>query len=147
MCIGLYKGDTLLQAISFSKPRINKNYDWEIVRLATKINYNVSGGIQKLRKHFPEGSMISYCDLDKFTGNVYEKLGLIKVSENRPSYFWYSGKTGPISRYRCQKKNLPKLLGESFREDMSEAENMFASGFRRYWNSGQAVYVTAQLWP
>lgn len=137
---GLYYNGELIQAISFSKPRFNKTYDWEIVRLATKIGYSVIGGIQKLKKYFPEGSIISYCDLDKFSGNVYKTLGLDLISEVRPSYFWYSYKTGILSRYQTQKKNLSFLL-ENFDPEKSEAGNMFASGFRRYWNSGQAVYA------
>ena len=61
LALGLYKGNELVSIMTFGKPRYNKNYDYEIIRLCSK--YNVIGGNEKLFKGFTDkikGSIISY---------------------------------------------------------------------------------------
>ena len=68
-CKGLYYNNELVCLMSFGKPRFNKNYDWELLRLCTKQNYTVYGGASKLFHSFQlDGSIISYCNEDKFSG-------------------------------------------------------------------------------
>lgn len=78
---GLFDGDELIIEMTFGKPRFNKRYDWELLRLCTKKNSIVNGGASRLFKHFCEdfsGSIISYCNESKFNGNIYSILGFTK---------------------------------------------------------------------
>lgn len=41
--LGLYKDNELIEIMTFGKPRYNKNYEWELLRLCTKPEYKVVG--------------------------------------------------------------------------------------------------------
>lgn len=42
--IGLYYKDILVQIMTFGKPRYNKNYEWELLRLCSHNEYQIIGG-------------------------------------------------------------------------------------------------------
>ena len=142
-CLGLYDGDELVMLMSFGKPRYNKTCEWELLRLCTKHNVAVIGGAQKLFKyfisHYNPNSIVSYCDLSKFEGNVYSKLGMTLAHESDPNYHWVRFNE-VYTRYQTQKHNLPKLLGKSFDFMLSEADNMINNGFVKIYDCGNAVY-------
>ena len=140
---GLYFEDELVSVMTFGKPRFNKNYDYELIRFASRLGIQVIGGASKLLSHFKKrhsGSIISYADRRYSTGGLYRALGFEKISESRPNYWWV-GQGTRLSRYQCQKRNLPKVLGDAFDESMSESENMAANGFCRMFDCGNLVYV------
>ena len=90
--LGLYQDEELIQVMTFGKPRYNSHYQWELLRLCTKSEYYVVGGAEKLFKHFirdynPE-SIISYCDMSKFTGDVYLRLGFKQTTKPQPREHW-----------------------------------------------------------
>lgn len=82
---GLFYNNELVQLMSFSKLRYNKNEirgenNWEIIRGCPGSNNIVIGGVSKLFSHFirdynPD-SVFSYCDFNKFNGKSYEELGM-----------------------------------------------------------------------
>lgn len=82
---GLFYNDNLVQLMSFSKLRYNKNEikgenNWEIIRGCPGSNNIVIGGVSKLFSHFirdynPD-NVFSYCDFNKFNGKSYEELGM-----------------------------------------------------------------------
>jgi len=76
--LGLYHEGDLLAIMTFSKPRFNKKYEWELVRFATKNYTHIPGAFTKLLSAFKkqyEGSIITYADLSYSEGNVYKKNG------------------------------------------------------------------------
>ena len=89
---GLYYNNELISIMSFDKPRYNKNYQWEIIRYCS--SKNVIGGAEKLFNHFIKdynpSSIVSYCDLSKFSGRTYKKLGFVPIRVNVPSLHWYN---------------------------------------------------------
>lgn len=144
LCLGLYFEDELVYAMSFSRNRFSKEVCWEIVRAASLLKTRVHGGAGKLFKQFLNlenpNKVISYCDISKFTGNTYKALGFKFSHTSKPNYFYSKGSI-VISRYQAQKHKLKKLLGDSYDESISESNNMFNNGFRRYWNCGNDVFV------
>ena len=98
VCYGLFYKDELIQLITFGKPRYNKKYEYELLRLCTSSDFRVVGGSEKLFKHFENVlqpmSIISYCDNSKFNGNVYKRLGMTLLDYGQPSKHWYNMKTG-----------------------------------------------------
>ena len=137
-----YKGE-VVEVMTFGKPRFNKGYVWELLRLCTAPDLVVVGGASKLLSWFEKyhsGSIISYCDRRFSTGNVYEKLGFVKLRETSPNYFYVKNGT-VLSRYQCQKSQLAKLL-DNFDPNLSEAENMKKSGYLRVFDCGNLVFVT-----
>ena len=139
--LGLYYKDELIQVMTFGKPRYNKNYEWELLRLCTKFSYKVIGGTEKLFKYFIDNynpkSVISYCDLDKFTGNIYSRLGMEKTLITSINYKWINLKTNEVlTRYKTQRH----LLNET-NKNLSELDIMRYKGYVKIENSGTDTYI------
>jgi len=140
--LGLFYENELISIITMSKSRFNKNYDWEIVRFANKINLNVIGGFSKLLKYFRQnysGSIITYADKRYSNGDLYRTNGFEELKDSKPNYFYIKQKK-LYSRIQFQKHKLKDQL-ELFDDNISEAENMFNNGYRRIWDCGNKVFV------
>lgn len=140
---GLYYNNELIEIMTFGIPRFNNEYNFELLRLCTKQGYTVIGGASKLfkfaLKHLKD-SIITYCDLSKFNGTVYKKLGMTLINITVPNYMYINLDTlETLSRYSCQKQ---KLLKKNYgTADMTEAEIMKQLGYIRIYNSGNACYI------
>lgn len=140
---GLYFEEKLVALMTFSKPRFNKNYNYELIRYCSKIGYNVVGGASKLLAYFRKlhnGSMVSYADRRYSDGNLYNKLWFAKIGVSKPNY-WYVKNNEKLNRYRCQKHKLAKLLGNGYDENLSEYENMVLNGYNKIYDCGNLVYA------
>jgi len=131
-----------IQAVmSFSKARFNKQYQWELVRYASK--NTVVGGASKLLKHFITQnlpvSIISYADLRWNTGAMYEKIGLTFSHTTLPNY-WYITNKGLEHRSAFQKHKLKNKLA-LYDPNKSEWQNMEDNNFYKFWDCGNNVYV------
>lgn len=143
--IGLEHDGELVSLLSVSKSRFNKKYQYEITRFCNALNTNVVGGASKLFKYFINNfevkSCISYADLRFGFGEVYEHLGFIKESCNKPAYWYYHLRKFTFeNRMKYQKHKLQKLL-KDFDPDLSEVENMRQNNYVRIWDCGNLVYV------
>ncbi len=146
IALGLYIDNSLLSIMTFGKSRFSKIADTELLRVATKKDCIIVGGFEKLFKYFlvtfSGKSIVSYCDRSKFSGDLYRKIGFTSESKIQPGYFWTQGNY-PISRQRCQKRNLSKWL-INYDKDKSESDNLFSQGYRRYWDCGQQTWIFRQ---
>lgn len=107
--IGLIYKWNLIMAMSFWKPRYTDDYEREILRLCTHKDYSIIWGASKIFKHFVElvepNSVISYCDMGKFDGKVYEQIWFDLLQRNSPSrHRRFTGISRP------EKKKLEKEL-------------------------------------
>jgi very-short-patch-repair endonuclease len=139
----LYDFMELVAVMSFSKPRYNKNYDYEIIRYATKKNYSVIGGFSKLLKNFVKlynpKNIISYADRRYSNGNVYLKCGFKKIDCSKPNYFYIEKDFTRSSRVKYQKHKLKNIL-ETFDPNLTEWENMQLNNYDRIWDCGNLVF-------
>lgn len=146
--LGLFYNGELIQIMSFSKPRFNKKYEWEIIRECTKCGYGVVGGKEKLFKNFVRlydpRSIISYCDKRYFTGESYLKLGMKQLPDTSSSYVYAKYNCATRSRYMCQKQNLKKWL-KTYDSSLSQYDNMIAAGYSRMYDFGQHVFEWTNL--
>ena len=143
--IGLFYNSELVQVMTFGKPRFNKKYEYELIRMCSKLNTTVVGGASKLLNYFERtytpASIISYANRRWSMGNVYEKLGFTFSHNSEPNYFYFKpNKLELESRNKFQKHKLSKLLVD-FNPKISESANMFNNGYRRIYDCGQKVYV------
>ena len=137
---GLFFENELVAAMSIVKSRFRKDEEWEMSRLAFKLHHVIVGGASKLLKQFKDYSMISYADLCIGDGQVYEKMGFIRLKNTTPNYFYFHKYSGIIhSRMTCQKKNLNNILS-SFNPILTEYENMSNNGYLRVWTCGNAIF-------
>lgn len=145
IAIGCYKDSELLGIMTFGKSRFNSNFQYELIRMCWRDDVKVHGGVSKIFKYFiskyKPTSIISYCDISKFSGVSYSKIGFCtsknKLSE--PGYIWYEPNTKNIkSRYQTQKHKLLKnKLGSN---DETEDDIMSRLGYIKIYNSGNLVF-------
>lgn len=137
--IGLFYNDTLVACMTFCKPRFSKKYNWELSRFVVKSGYSVIGGGGKLLNYFRKnhnGSIISYSDVAKMTGDLYRTLGFKESEPSEPNYVWIKGNT-VLTRYQTQKHKLLKL---GFEGD-TEEDIMRGRGFLKLYDCGNYVFV------
>jgi hypothetical protein len=143
----------IVAAMTFGKPRYNKNFEWELLRLAYKNDIVVMGGSQKLwaftLQQLQPTSIVSYCDRRWFTGKVYEKLGFTLKSKGKPTY-WY---TDYVSRFHRSRFIKSKAIKAALDMDnslytinnlniMTEKEiTKNILGLDRIWDCGQDTWV------
>lgn len=142
---GLFHKGELVEVMTFGKPRYNHNYQWELLRLCSKSDVIVYGGSTKLFNYFvseycPQ-SVISYCDCSKFSGKVYEQLGM-KNKNNPPSIHWV--KLKPLTHLTdnlVRQKGVDKLLGTNFGKGTSNEEILKTLGFLTVPDCGQTTFT------
>ena len=137
---GLYYHDELVQLMSFSQTRYNRNLkepgEWEIIRGCPGSNNIVVGGVSKLFTHFVRdqhpSKVFSYCDLNKFNGASYEALGMHSIGDTGPNKVWIiDGKGVPRnpSRYKEYKEKAEAIMwGAGSRKYVWEPESPVKEG-------------------
>lgn len=143
VCLGLYDNEELIQVMVFGRPRYNKNYQWELFRLCTKFDSYVVGGAEKLFKYFinnyqPE-SIISYCDISKFTGNVYDRLGFKLLKQTSPAKIWSKGKEH-ITDNLLRQRGFDQLFKTNYGKGTSNEELMLQHSWLPIYDCGQKVF-------
>lgn len=154
-CKGLYLENQLVCLMSFGRPRFNKFYSWELLRLCTLKDCTVYGGASRLFKYFLENNdigngCISYCNRDKFTGDVYKKLGFRSNSITKGYHYEKNGQI--FNRYSMQKnsklaghENIQKTIesqGGIYYPEKTERENAELNGFIKVTDKvGQELFI------
>lgn len=141
---GLYYKEELVAVMTFSKPRFNSSYDYELVRYCSKINTTVVGGASKLLKYFmkqfPSASIISYSDKRWSQGGLYKTIGFKFSHTSAPSYKYYKGNK-VLSRYQCQKHLLKDMFPDIYRDELTESEIVGLAGYNKVFDCGNDVWV------
>lgn len=145
--LGLYYEGELVSLMTFSRPRFNRRYEWELVRFCNKLGYHIPGSASRLLKHFERQyepkSIVSYADRRwsmNSESTVYHKLGFKMTGETNPNYWYFNEEYELFNRVRFQKHKLKGLL-EKYDESKSEIQNMFANGYDRIFDCGNMVFV------
>lgn len=146
--LGLYYQEDLVEIMTFGKPRYNKKYQWELLRLCTRSNFFVVGGAERLYRyflsHYAPDSIISYCDLSKFTGDVYTRLGMIPLRISKPTRHWYSPDLQVhITDNLLRQRGFDQLYGDLFGcygKGTSNEELMKEHGFVEIYDCGQQSF-------
>lgn len=144
VCLGLYYEDQLIEVTTFGKPRYNKNYQWELLRLCTHCEYKVVGGASKLFSHFVKNnnpqSIISYCDRSKFTGDVYERIGMKLDKVTEPNKIW-SKSDMRITNNLLLSRGYDQLFNTDFGKGASNEQLMIADGWLPVYDCGQYRFI------
>lgn len=144
--IWLYYGGKLVECMSFWKPRQNKNYEWEILRLCSHKDYRIVWWANKMFKFFLEiantNSVISYCDMSKFDWKVYEQLWFKLLKWNKPSKHWYNPKLKQhITDWLVRQYWYDKLFKTNYWKWFSNDELMRQSWYVEIYDCWQATFV------
>lgn len=127
---GLFYNDKLVQLMSFSKTKYNRNLSdansWEIIRGCPGSNNLVVGGVSKLFTHFVRDysptKVFSYCDFNKFDGKSYSELGMRFI-----------GYTGPDVKYLMPDRSVINRSPKKYKENMSNAiALLYGAGSKKF---------------
>ena len=143
--LGLFYNEELISVMTFSKPRFNRNYEYELVRFASKLGCQVIGGASKLLKYFQRKyqpkNIITYADRRYSNGKLYYALGFEFLNNSEPNYWWCKNNY-KYTRYQCQKHKLKQLLGQDkFNPQLSEFQNMYLNGYNKLYDCGNMVFI------
>lgn len=144
--LGLFYKENLVSVMTFGKPRYNKKYQFELLRYCSICD--VIGGAEKLFKFFIRNyspySIISYCDLSKFKGDLYTRLGFVNTGCSIGKH-WFNMKTGRhITDNLLRQRGFDQLLGKeygTFGKGTSNEQLMLEHEFVEIYDSGQATFV------
>lgn len=143
LALGLVKDGQLLQVMTFGQPRYDKSYDYELLRLCTRSDTVVIGGAQRLFKFatnlYELDNIISYCDLSKFTGDIYNRLGMTLIRTTAPQEVWSKGDK-KITANLLRQRGYDQLFGTNYGRDKSNEVLMVENGWLPVYDCGQAVY-------
>lgn len=120
--------DDIIECMSFGHAYFGNRgdrhkYQYELIRHCTKMYHNVVGGKERIFKYFLnnypydkkyQNYIVTYCDIDKFNGNSYEKLGFKYI--NHSIQMWgivdlYSARIYRNPSNNDYFKDLPKIYG------------------------------------
>ena len=127
---GLFYKNELVQLMSFSKTKYNRNLkddnSWEIIRGCPGSNNIVVGGVSKLFTHFIRDysptKVFSYCDFNKFDGKSYEALGMKFIGYTGPDMKWLLQDDRVVNRSPSKHSKLKSIA----------KAQIFGSGSKKY---------------
>lgn len=139
--LGLYYDDELVMLATFGKCRFGKRNQHELIRLSSRMGYNVVGGASKLIKNFLKenpGDLVSFSDNRYSNGRVYQAIGFDKKSETIGYYYIKNG--AMFNRQKFQKHKLESLL-DKFDQSLTEEQNMTINGYLKVFDAGQTKWI------
>ena len=135
---GLVYDNKIVCAMSFSKPRFDKKYEWEIIRFSNALFTSVIGGASKLFNYFIKEvaphSIMSYSSNDIGNGELYYSLGFNFVSRIASGYCYIDNQCVRHSRHKFQKHKLRDMI--NYDESKTEKEIMMESGYLLIHDAG-----------
>jgi len=145
------KTGEIISIMTFSKPRYNKEIEYELIRFASLKYTACVGCAQKLFKYFIKNydpkSIVSYANRRWASkhSNLYKTLGFKFVGEAEPNYFYFKLDDPELRMYprvTFQKHKLKDhpATKDYFNSDLTETEIMFNAGFRRIYDCGNLVF-------
>lgn len=143
--IALLENNSVVSLMTFGKPRYNKNYQYELLRLVTVPQVIIYGGASKMFSHFiikyiPE-SVISYCDRSKFSGKVYTHLGFSLKSSSVSRHWVRLQDQLHFNDSLVRQHGCDQLVGTSYGKGTSNEQTLLDNGFLPVWDCGQDTYV------
>ena len=143
--VGLYlQNNELASLMTFGRPRYNKSYEYELLRYCVKPDVNIVGGSNRLFSKAIQDlnatSIVSYCDVSKFTGNVYDGLGFTSDKKILPSKHWFkNGKH--VTDNLLRKHGYDQLFKTNYGKGTSNEQLMIENGWLSIYDCGQATYI------
>ena len=143
IAIGLFYDDELISLMTFGKPRYTDKYEYELIRYCSC--KSVIGGAEKLFNYFLKSyspkSVVSYCDMSKFSGHVYQKLNMTLESINISKHWYNIESKQHILYFSLNKVGFDNLFHTNYGKGTSNRELMLSHGFVEIYDAGQAKYV------
>lgn len=87
-------------------------------------------------------SVISYCDISKFNGNVYKRLGFDLLRQSQPNKIWNSrGGDRYITDNLLRQQGFDRLFGTMYGKGTDNEQLMLNQGWLPIYDCGQKVFI------
>lgn len=142
---GLFYENELVSVMTFSKSRFLKEFQFEMIRFANKLETTVIGGASKLLSHFKKivgtESICTYSDNRFGSGNnsVYASIGMKFIRNNPPSTWWVKGSTR-LNNQDLRSGKIRDILGTEYNEFLSNDKNMEINGWVKIEDLGSSLF-------
>jgi hypothetical protein len=150
--LGLYYNNELVSVMTFGSLRKatgnkNKINQYELLRFANILNFNIVGGFSKLLKNFIKiykpTKIVTYADIRwsglDYKDTVYHKNDFKYIYTTKPNY-WYLKINEFNNRYHRFNFRKDVLIKEGYDEKLSEFEIMKIKGYDRIWDCGNMKF-------
>lgn len=141
--LGLVHEGELVQIMTFGRPRYDRSYDVELLRLCTLSGAQVVGGASRLFHHavstYELHNIISYCDRSKFLGKVYEAIGMHLNHVSPPQEIWSKGNKH-ITANLLRSRGYDQLFHTDYGKGTDNEQLMLENGWLPIYDCGQLVY-------
>lgn len=138
----VYEGE-LLQVMSFKEYTADDTYEYELQNLCTKFGYQVIGGASKLfhfaTNEYEMNNIIAFCDISKFDGEVFEKIGMKKIDYIEPVKYWSLNEIY-IPDSEIDKKFITNTFNVEINKNQEVEEIMMNSPWIPIYDCGHDVY-------
>ena len=151
---GLFYKEELVQLMSFSKPRYNKDYQWELIYEYTKQGFFIEGGTNKLWSEFIKCNNVRSCvyyyypqdELKEFDPKYIECCGFKNIKRAKPEkkiYFEgvWSGEIKKFKKSVLEKHGVDRLLKGNFGHDRTNEQILLDLGFEKKYEDGFSPQV------
>ena len=144
--IGLFYENKLVSLMTFGNLRkslgqSSQEGSYELLRFCNSLNTIVVGGASKLFKYFLNNynvsEIISYSDLSRYKGNMYQQLGFKLSHSSEPNYYYI---IDGVRKHRFGFRK-DKLVSQGFDASKTETEIMNERGFYRIFDCGMQKWV------
>lgn len=144
--IGLFSNNELVCVMTFGNKittfsRKRKCNEYELLRLCSRKNTVVVGGVSKMLSYFIENykpsKITSYCDRRWSSGVVFSKIGFVFSHASKPNYYYILGNNRK-NRFTFRKDILVDM---GYDHNKSEKEIMEERGINRIYDCGNYVYT------
>jgi hypothetical protein len=144
--IGLFYNEELISIMTFGNLRRSlgqktEEGQWELLRFCNKVDTSVIGGASKLLSYFLKNyivkEIISYSDLSRSDGNMYQKLGFTLSHNSDPNYYYI---IDGIRKHRFNYRK-DKLVREGGDPNLTEIEIMHKKGLYRIFDCGMQKWI------
>ena len=141
---GLVKDDQVYQIMTFGKPKYDRSYNIQMMRMCTRRGFEIPGGFDRL-SHFVSAEyglsrIVTYCDRSKYTGQEYEQLGMKLARVTPPQLIWSKGHK-KITANLLRARGYDQLFGTNYGSSISNEKLMLSTGWLPVYDCGQRVYV------
>lgn len=157
VCVGLFYNEELVQVQTFGKPRFNKDVEWEAIRLASKSDTYIIGGVSKGFKYFVDkykpNSIISYNSLNISSGHTDDMQGFKLLGYSKSQGIWVNtiNNNNPfmIRDASLRKQGIHRLLNRPA-EDFPDYDGTFKTsnefliiqeGYVKVYDCGNVTYL------
>lgn len=157
ICVGLFYNDELVQVQTFGKPRFNKDVEWEAIRLASKSDTYIIGGVSKGFKYFVDRynptNIISYNSLNISSGHTDDIQGFKLQGYSKSQGIWVNtmNNNNPytVRDMSLRKQGIDRILNrpaEDFPDydgtfETSNEYLMILEGYVKVYDCGNVTYI------